>query len=142
MIPETLVAGALLFLPVRVEPVRTEEVEVEVKQKYLSPVCLDGQPVAPGDRRWKLSPGDHRLAFTMRNSPRSGVPGGDASPGVAVLGVTLEAGHEYEIEVRAEATTFSSRVWSEGEWKPVVRDRTVDRIVSGEPEWKVSGCEP
>jgi hypothetical protein len=62
-------------------------------------------------------------------------------PGVAVVAFTLEAGHKYEVEVRASPTAFSSRTWERGEWKPVVRDRTIDRIVSGEPRWSGSVCE-
>jgi hypothetical protein len=142
MVPETLLAGALLFAPAQVEASdSTLEVEVKVTQKYLVPLCLDGRPVESGDRRWKLASGSHSLAFTMRNSPRTEVPGAEVAPGFAVVGVVLEAGHEYEVEIRAPETTFSSRVWKEGEWKPVVRNRTTDRIVSGEPEWKASGCE-
>jgi hypothetical protein len=53
----------------------------------------------------------------------------------------LDAEHKYEVEIRAPATTFASRVWKNGDWKPVVRDRTVDRIVSSEPEWLAAGCE-
>lgn len=143
MAPETLVAGALLFMPSPGEASDSAlESDVKVTQKYLVPVCVDGGAVESRDRRWELAPGSHSLAFTMRNSARPGVPGTEVAPGVAVVGVILEAGHKYEVEIRAPATTFSSRVWKQGEWRPVVRDRTMDRIVSGEPEWKVSGCEP
>jgi len=37
--------------------------------------------------------------------------------------------------VRADSTAFSTRVWRSGEWTPVVRDRTTDRIVSSTPVW-------
>lgn len=133
---ETLVAAALFM------GLDSGEVEVKVTQKYLVPTCVNGGPVDAGERRFDLAPGTYSLAFTMRNAARQRVPGADAAPGIAVVQATLEAGHKYEVEVRAPAMTFSSRIWKSGEWKPVVRDRTIDRIVSGEPEWQASGCEP
>jgi hypothetical protein len=115
-------------------------VEVKVTHRYLEAVCLNGTRLKPGERRWRLSVGDHSLAFTMRNDARPGVePKGGA--GVAVVSFAVEAGHKYEVEVRASATAFSSRVWERGEWKPVVRDRTTNRVVSGEPQWSDSGCQ-
>jgi hypothetical protein len=116
--------------------------KVKVTQSHLSPTCLDGKPT--GDKRtWTMATGDHTMAFTMRNEPRSG---GDASsagsPGVATVTFRLEAGHDYEVEVRAEAMTFSRRVWPPQQWTPVVRDRTADRIVSSEPQWTGDGCRP
>jgi hypothetical protein len=116
--------------------------EVKVKQRYLEPVCLDGKPVRPGERQWELSGGAHSLSFTMRNDPRQGAePDPKQAPGVAELSFTVEAGHKYEVEVRGPTTAFSTRVWERGEWKPVVRDRTADRVISGEPEWRDSGCQ-
>jgi hypothetical protein len=73
--------------------------------------------------------------------PRKGSPAPKEGPGVATVRFALEAGHRYEVEVRAPALSFSWRVWVQGEWKPVVRDRTVDRIVSSEPEWTSEGCQ-
>jgi hypothetical protein len=129
-------------------PVAAEQPPAEVKltQRYLEPVCLDGAPVKSGERNWRLGAGAHSLAFTMRNDPRQGVephqrlePKGP--PGVAEVSFTVEAGHKYEVEIRASAMAFSSRIWERGEWKPVVRDRTADRVISGEPQWRDSGCQ-
>ena len=113
-------------------------VEVKVTQKYLVPICLDGAPVN-GDRHWRLTLSEHTLAFTMRNEPRHPATP-EAAPGFAVVRFIPQAEHRYEIEVRAEATAFSSRAWNRGEWKPVVRDRTTDEIVSSEPEWHEEAC--
>jgi hypothetical protein len=74
----------------------------------------------------------------MRNAPRSGVPSAEA--GFAAVSFATEPGHRYEVEVRAPAASFSARVWTRGEWKPVVRDRTPDHIVSSDPEWPESPC--
>jgi hypothetical protein len=114
--------------------------KVKVTQSHLTPTCLDGKPA--GDKRtWALSIGDHTMAFTMRNEPRSRGAAAE-SPGVATVTFGLEAGHDYEVEVRAEATTFSRRVWQPQQWTPVVRDRTTDRIVSSEPRWAGEECRP
>ena len=109
--------------------------KLKVTQSRLVPTCLDGR--STGDRRsWTLANGDHTMAVTMRNEPRPGVAAESVdSPGVAVVTFTLEAGHEYEVEVRAPPETFSRRVWEREQWTPVVRDRTVDRIVSSDPRW-------
>jgi hypothetical protein len=120
--------------------------EVKVTQRYLEPVCLDGAPVKPGERHWKLSPGGHSLAFTMRNDPRPGQESHQKneprpSPGVAEVSFTLEGSHKYEVEARGSAMAFSTRVWERGEWTPVVRDRTADRVTSAEPVWRDSGCQ-
>ena len=116
--------------------------KVEVTQSHLAPTCLDGKPT--GDRRtWTMAAGDHTMAFTMRNEPRPGVGAASAgSPGVATVNFTLEAGHDYEVEVRAAPATFSRRVWERAQWNPVVRDRTAERIVSGEPRWTGEECRP
>jgi ketosteroid isomerase-like protein len=114
--------------------------EVKVTHDHLVALCLDGAAVKEGERKWKLGPQEHALAFTMRNQPRSGM-GGQAA-GVAVVKFTPEAGHAYEVEVRAPGESFSTRVWERGQWSPVVRDRTVDRIVSSEPEWTDAACPP
>jgi hypothetical protein len=133
----------MLGAPVMVEgPVA----EVKVTQRYLEPVCLDGKPVRSGERKWRLSGGAHSLSFTMRNDPQGAEPHEriepKQSPGVAEVSFTVETGHRYEVEVRGPTMAFSTRVWERGEWKPVVRDRTADRVISGEPEWKDSGCQP
>jgi hypothetical protein len=117
-------------------------VALKVTQKSLQPLCLDGVPVKAGERRWRLGLQEHSLAFTMRNQPRPGAPGSEMMPGIAVIAFTPEAGHAYEVEIRAPAATYGRRAWERGEWKPVVRDRTADRIVSSEPEWRDSPCPP
>lgn len=119
--------------------------DVRVTQRYLEPVCLNGAPVGAGARSWRLGAGTHSLAFTMRNDPRQGAEphqrvAPKAAPGIASVSFTLQAGHRYEVEVRAPAMAFSTRLWERGEWRPVVRDRTVDREVSGEPLWLDAGC--
>lgn len=76
----------------------------------------------------------------MQNDPRPGVT--NAAPGFAALTFTPEDGHRYEVEVNAPVMANSQRVWPRGEWTPVVRDRTSDRVVTGEPEWLESGCLP
>jgi hypothetical protein len=140
MVVATLTA-LLLLTSVPLEPRQSANaVDVKVTQKYLMPVCLDERPVAAGERDWRLAPGSHSLAFTMRNAPRRGVASADVAPGIAVVRFILDPEHTYEVEIRAPAATFASRVWKRGDWKPVVRDRTVDRIVSGEPEWLADGC--
>ncbi len=79
----------------------------------------------------------------MRNQPRPGMaPADGADPGTAIVRFSPESGHRYEVEVRADATTFSTRVWPQGEWTPVVRDRTAERIVSSDPEWGAPPCQP
>ena len=88
------------------------------------------------------------MLFTMRNDPRKGGMPQQANdpksaPGFAAVSFTLETGHKYEIEVRAPAMALSTRVWEREDWKPVVRDRTADRLVSSEPSWHESGaCKP
>ena len=115
---------------------------VKVTHSHLVPTCLDGRP-ATDQRAWTLLEGSHTAAFTMRNEPRSGIAAESSdSPGVATVTFSVEAGHKYEVEVRAPAASFSKRVWERGQWTPVVRDRTVDRIVSGEPSWTTDGCSP
>jgi HEAT repeat protein/beta-lactamase regulating signal transducer with metallopeptidase domain len=114
--------------------------DVRVTQRYLVPVELDGRPVEKNARRWALTLREHSLAFTMRNEPRGITP--NADPGVAVVTFTPEAGHRYEVEIRGPSGSYATRVWTKGEWKPVVRDRTIDRIVSSDPTWRESGVSP
>ena len=68
--------------------------DVKVTQKYLVPLCLDGAPVKSGDRRWKLSPTEHSMTFTMKNKPRKGMVATPGGPGIVVIKFTLEAGHK------------------------------------------------
>ena len=116
--------------------------EVKVTQKYLVPMCLDGAHVKSGERRWKLSPTQHSMTFTMKNNPRKGMVATPGGPGIVVIKFTPEAGHKYELEARAASTTFSTRMWERGAWSPVVRDRTADRVVPTEPVWTEAGCRP
>jgi hypothetical protein len=139
----TVCAAVVLLLAASIGASSAQQpADVKVTQKYLVPMCLDGAPVKSGERRWKLSPAEHSMTFTMRNSPRKGMMTTPPAPGVAVIKFTLEAGHKYEVETRAESTTFSTRVWERGAWSPVVRDRTADRVVATEPVWTETGCRP
>lgn len=107
--------------------------EVNITQKLLVPACLDGLPIKARERRWRLETRAHSVSFTMGTDP------GEA--GFATVRFVPEAGHKYEIEVRTdEATAFARRSFPRGKWKPVVRDRTADRLVTGEPEWSSSAC--
>ena len=103
---------------------------LKVTHRDLVPECLDGVLVAAGRRSWTLPPGRHSMTLTMRRDVRnSGVP--DAGePGRVALAFDAHTGHRYEVEVRADAEAFSSRRWKAGSWTPVVRDRTVEGIVS------------
>jgi hypothetical protein len=111
--------------------------ELRVSNSHLVATCFAGQPVSARPRSWRVID-PTSMTLTMRNEPRPGVNNHD--PGIAVVSFTPEADHEYEIEVRGDAAAFSLRVWKKGEWRPVVRDRTTDRIVSSEPKWIESGC--
>lgn len=111
---------------------------LKVTHRHLVPVCRDAAPVPAGTRSWATDDTPMALTFTMRNQPRSG--GANAPPGYATVTFTPAAGHKYEVEVRAAATMFSVRVWPEGQWVPVVRDRTTDAVVSGEPAWGPPPC--
>jgi hypothetical protein len=114
------------------------EAKVTITQRALLPLCVNASPA--GDRRqWNVAPGEvTTLALTMNNRPRPGVKG--EAPGVATISFVSENGHQYEIEIRADPSTYSRRVWPAEEWTPVVRDRTTDRIVSSAPVWGVGRC--
>src|SRR5207244_3707667 len=100
--------------------------EIRVTQTHLVPLCLNGVPVKEGERSWRLGAGEQSLTFTMRNAPRH--PTADSeTPGMTLVRFAIESGHRYEVEVRAQPDSFSLRRWRQGEWKPVVRDRTTDR---------------
>ena len=111
---------------------------LRVTHRDLVPMCLDGRPVPAGTRGWDLEPGHVSLVFSMRVDPRPGQT--VTEPGMAAIGFTAEANHRYEVEVRADPMAFSTRAWRAREWTPVVRDRTVDRIVSSDPQWVASPC--
>jgi hypothetical protein len=113
--------------------------DVRISNSRLVAICVDGAPVSAGERRWSVA-APVSMTFTMRNEPRTGRPGAEA--GYAAIAFTPEAGHVYEIEVRSDPLMYSSRVWPKGEWTPVVRDRTTNRIVSGDPKWlDAPGCD-
>jgi hypothetical protein len=106
-------------------------------------LCINSTP-ANGTRHWTVEAQPVAMAFTMRNEPRPGIAphqqSPDTSAGVAVISFQPEIGHHYEVEVRADAMAYSRRVYPKGEWRPVVRDRTTNRIVSGSPEWWDDEC--
>jgi hypothetical protein len=106
---------------------------LKVTRSDLIPQCLDGRPVPSGKRSWDLPAGESSLVFSMRSQPRHGEAAPDS--GLAAITFTAEPGHHYEAEGRADSTAFSTRIWHAGEWTPVIRDRTTDRIVSGTPVW-------
>jgi len=142
-------AAFLAMLSVSAKPEDSAAlVDVKVTHKYLVPICLNGASIKAGERHWQLELREHALAVTMRNDPHEAAephqkaPAPSAAPGVATVRFTPEPGHKYEVEVRASPSAFARRVWERGDWKPVVRDRTADRIVSNEPEWSDSGCKP
>ena len=111
---------------------------LKVTQRHLVPVCLDAAPVRAGTRSWATGSAPIALTFTMRNQPRSGIA--DVPAGYATVTFTPTTGHRYEVEVQSAPQTYSQRVWPEGAWTPVVRDRTDDRPVSGEPVWGPPPC--
>ena len=79
--------------------------------------------------------------WRSRCRDRPGPAGPLPAAGTAEVTFTAEAGHRYEVEVRADAAAFSSRAWQAGEWIPVVRDRSTDRIVSDAARWVIR-CRP
>lgn len=111
---------------------------VKITQAHLVALCLNRQALSPAVREWTSEPRVQQIGFTMRNEPRPGITSGPS--GIAVVSFLPEAGHRYEIEVRAEPGSFSTRIWRRGQWTPVVRDRTTDRIVSTEPDWQDTAC--
>jgi hypothetical protein len=117
--------------------------DLKVTHKALVPLCFNSAAVTSA-RQWKVDSSPVTMAFTMRNQPRTNVAPhqrvADTAAGVAVISFVPEIGHTYEIEVRADAMAYSRRVYPKGEWMPVVRDRTTDRVVSGEPEWIDGKC--
>jgi len=115
----------------------TAPADVRVTHSHLVVTCVDGQRVDGKTRQWHPSR-LMSLTFTMRNEPRPGVA--NHEPGIAVISFSPEVNHRYEIETRADVESYSTRVWKQGEWKPVVRDRTTDAIVSSEPRWIERGC--
>ena len=137
-----LIAALLALLAAPGAAAHAATARLAVTQRALLVQCVDGAAV-PADRRsWTVS-APVTLAVTMRNQPRPGMaPAGDSDPGTAIVRFTPEPGHRYEVEVRADPTTFSTRVWPKGAWLPVVRDRTTERIVSGDPEWAAPPCAP
>jgi hypothetical protein len=111
--------------------------DVRITNSHLVATCVAGRVAADGERAWRLSQ-PTTMAFTMKNEPRPGIE--NHAPGIALIEFTPEAGHKYEIEVQTVASANSLRVWPRGKWAPAVRDRTTDRVVSGEPKWIEKSC--
>lgn len=111
---------------------------LKVTHGALVPVCIGDAPVKAGQRSWPTSAAPVTMTFTMKNHPRPGVA--NHGPGFATVTFTPVVGHTYEAEVRAAPSTFSTRVWPEGQWAPVVRDRTTDEIVTAPPTWGTPSC--
>ena len=114
------------------------EIPVQVTQRDLVARCFNGSGVDEKTRKWDVAPGPVTLAFSMRGQERPGRTLPD--PGTAEITFTAEAGHRYDVEVRADANAFSTRAWSANQWLPVVRDRTSDRIVSDAVRWVGAAC--
>ena len=110
--------------------------DVRVSNSHLQTACVNGEP--SDQRKWDLPPRAVAMTFTMKNQPRPGRTSADA--GWASIEFTPETGHTYEIEVRSEPIRYSDRVWPKGEWRPVVRDRMTDQIISSAPRWVESAC--
>jgi hypothetical protein len=132
------IATSLIGITAAVGVAADETIRVRVTQRYLVARCFNGNAVDPGTRTWEVAPGLVTLRFSMRSEPRTGGPAPDS--GTATISFKAETGHRYEVEVRADAATFSSRVWRANEWTPVVRDRTTERIVSDAARWSEAGC--
>jgi hypothetical protein len=111
-----------------------------ITHRDLVPECLDGSSVPTGRRSWTIAPGRVSLVLSMRSQPRPA--GQQPDSGRATISFSAEANHRYEVEVRAEQEAYSTRVWRAGEWQPVVRDRTTDRVVSDPARWVEAGCQP
>ena len=128
-----LEAVAVLMLLASSPKTKVIRAEVDIKQKLLVPGCVDGTPMKAYQRRWRLELRPHTASFTMGSDARQA--------GFATVRFTPKAGHKYEVEVRTDdAMAFARRIFKRGTWKPVVRDRTANRIVSGEPEWSEIAC--
>jgi hypothetical protein len=137
-----VVVLSLISASIAAADAQPSEARLRVTQRALVVQCFNGAPVAARTRAWTVT-APVTLAVTMRNQPRPGMAhAGDADAGTAIVQFTPEPGHRYEVEVRADAAAFSARVWPKGGWVPVVRDRTADRVVSGEPEWATPPCAP
>jgi hypothetical protein len=133
---------ALLLMMADAMAAPADSARLAITQPALIAQCVNGTAVAPRTRTWTVT-APVVLAVTMRNEPRPGMaPAGDGDPGTATISFTPEPGHRYEVEVRADATRFSTRVWPKGGWTPVVRDRTTDAVVSGAPVWGAPPCQP
>jgi hypothetical protein len=131
--------ASLLIALVLAQSPQAPAAPVHLTHKSLVARCLDGTAIPAGDRRWQLAPGEHSLTLTTKNQPRSGRESED--PGLATIRFTLVAAHQYEVELRAPAASYASRTWKKGDWTPVVRDRTADRIVSGDVDWADGSCK-
>lgn len=141
MTPMTTTLALLLMMPAPLAA-QPDSARLAITQPALIAQCFNGTAVAPRTRSWTVT-APVVLALTMRNEPRPGMaPAGVGDPGTATISFTPEPGHRYEVEVRADAMRFSTRVWPKGQWTPVIRDRTTDTIVSGSPDWNEPTCQP
>jgi hypothetical protein len=133
--------SALVLLTIVAVTAPDAKARVKVTHRDLVPRCLNGSAVAAGARSWELPPGQASMVFSMRPAHRTGTA--DPDPGTSAITFTVDSGHRYEVEVRADPMAFSTRAWRAHEWTPVVRDRTMDRIVSSEPTWlpSATGCD-
>lgn len=140
MLLKSIVALAFTAATITLNADQTRS-DLTVTHRALVPLCFNSATVKD-TRHWKVDSTPVTMAFTMRNQPRTnGQPhqrGADMPSGVAVISFVPEPGHTYEVEVRADAMAYSRRVYPEGEWMPVVRDRTTDQIVSSAPEWRAT----
>ena len=118
---------------------RTSGASLRITQRALIAMCKNDVRVEPSMRRWTVGADEVRLTVTMRNEPRY-PDRGHGPPGAATIAFRPEAGHRYEVEVRADGGSFARRVWTAGNWTPVVRDRTTDQIVSSPPDWTPTAC--
>ncbi len=134
----SLSAVLLLMVTAQAAPPVRPAARLTITQRALVPVCVDHSRVTPSQRRWSLGAAPFTITVTMKHAPRTGIA--NAAPGHATVTFTPEPGHRYEVEVRAPSTAFSRRVFAQGAWTPVVRDRTTDRIVSTDPVWTDGSC--
>ncbi|MDH4064064.1 MAG: hypothetical protein OEW19_06665 [Acidobacteriota bacterium] len=134
----TIATAVLCLIGPAVWPALGQAIPLRVTQRDLVPGCLNGRAVPQSTRAWDVEPGPVWLVLSMRNARRPGRVTPEA--GWASISFTAEASHRYEVEVRAGHMAFSTRRWRQGEWTPVVRDRTTNTIVSGEPEWTDGQC--
>ena len=142
----TLTVAAMTALQVGAALSQPRPARLQVTHRDLITTCVNGAPT--DRRRWDIGTAEEQaLVFTMAARPATrGTRPSD--PGHAVVRFVAEAGHQYEVEVRTERPElYGTRRWETGAWKPVVRDRTIERgphadarIVSTDPQWIDREC--